>query len=85
MEINTSLFKKTHLKMSSAKWHLFLLGLNVLRHVYTTVSYQCSSTMQFLSHIYNDYLCCGMSELSFEISIKICYSTVIFLLIFIPN
>ena len=30
IEINTSPFKKMHLKMSSANWHLFLLGLNVL-------------------------------------------------------
>ena len=31
IEINTFSFKKIHLKMSSAKWRLFRLGLNVLR------------------------------------------------------
>ena len=30
-EIRSFLFKKTHLKMSSAKWRPFCLGLNVLR------------------------------------------------------
>ena len=30
MEINTFSFKKMHLKMSSAKWRLFRLGLSVL-------------------------------------------------------
>ena len=30
IEINTFSFKKMHLKMSSAKWRLFRLGLNVL-------------------------------------------------------
>ena len=31
IEINTFSFNKMHLKISSAKWRLFLLGLNVLR------------------------------------------------------
>ena len=31
IEINTFSFKKMHLKMSSAKWRLFRLGLNVLK------------------------------------------------------
>ena len=31
IEINTFSFNKMHLKMSSAKWRLFRLGLNVLR------------------------------------------------------
>ena len=30
IEMNTFSFKKMHLKMSSAKWRLFRLGLNVL-------------------------------------------------------
>ena len=30
IEIHTFSFKKIHLKMSSAKWRLFCLGLNVL-------------------------------------------------------
>ena len=35
-EIHTFSFKKMHLKVSSAKWRLFRLGLNVLtRDVYT--------------------------------------------------
>ena len=32
-EIHTFSFKKTHLKMSSAKWRPFCFGLNLLRHV----------------------------------------------------
>ena len=32
IEINTFSFKKVHLKMSSAKWRLFRLGLNVLNN-----------------------------------------------------
>ena len=31
IEFNTFSFKKMHLKMSSAKWRLFRLGLNVLK------------------------------------------------------
>ena len=31
IEINTFSFKEMHLKMSSAKWRLFRLALNVLR------------------------------------------------------
>ena len=31
--IQTFSFKKMHLKMSSAKWRLFCLGLNVFRHI----------------------------------------------------
>ena len=33
IEINTFSFKKMHLKMSSAKWRPFRLGLNVLTHL----------------------------------------------------
>ena len=33
-KIHTSLFKKMHLKMSSAKWRQFCLGLNVLTHIH---------------------------------------------------
>ena len=32
IEIQTFLFKKMHLNMSSAKWRPFCLGLNVLTH-----------------------------------------------------
>ena len=32
VEIDTFYFKKMHLKMSSAKWRLFHLGLNKLSH-----------------------------------------------------
>ena len=34
VETNTFSFTKTHLKMLSAKWRLFRLGLNVLYHMY---------------------------------------------------
>ena len=34
IEINTFSFNDMHLKMASAKWRLFLLGLNVLRPCY---------------------------------------------------
>ena len=33
IEINTFSFKKMHLKMSSAKWHLFCFSLNVLKKI----------------------------------------------------
>ena len=33
IKIHTSSFKKMHLKMSSGKWRLFRLGLNVLKYV----------------------------------------------------
>ena len=36
-------FKKMHVKMSSAKWHLFCLGLNVLTCVHYDKSLKCCS------------------------------------------
>ena len=42
IEIYTSSFRKTHLKMSSGKWRPFCLGLNVLR-VLLTVAWQTLS------------------------------------------
>ena len=36
IEIHTFSFKKMHLKMSSAKWRLFCLGLNELMHIMTS-------------------------------------------------
>ena len=42
IEIHTFSFKKMHLKMLSAKWHLFCLGLNVLSH---TLLYMSLATM----------------------------------------
>ena len=33
MEMNTFSFKKMHLKLLSAKWRLFLSGLNELNHI----------------------------------------------------
>ena len=38
IRIQTFSFKKLHLKMSSAKWRLFCLGLNELRQWYIDVS-----------------------------------------------
>ena len=43
IEIHTFSFKKMHLKMSSAKWRPFCLGLNVLIHITTA---QVSSYVQ---------------------------------------
>ena len=40
--IQTSLFKKMHLKMSSAKWRPICLGLNVLRHHHHGILYRDS-------------------------------------------
>ena len=37
VEIHTFSFKKMHLKMSSGKWRLFCLGLNVLRNLTTVI------------------------------------------------
>ena len=34
-EIHTFLFKKTHFKMSSGKWHPLCLGLKMLSLIYT--------------------------------------------------
>ena len=45
IEINTFLFKEMHLKMASAKWRLFALGLNKLNSlmpsdgIYASVNY----------------------------------------------
>ena len=36
IRIHTFSFKKMHLKMPSAKWRPFCLGLNVLTHTYNT-------------------------------------------------
>ena len=41
IEINTFSFKKMHLKMSSAKWRLFCLGLNELMVNFSTTK-QCT-------------------------------------------
>ena len=44
IEIDTFSFKKMHLKMSSAKWRPFRLGLNVLTHwQYLTNTAKCNS------------------------------------------
>ena len=42
--INTFLFKKMRLKMSSAKWRSFCLGLNVLRYGWTIAACSCLSS-----------------------------------------
>ena len=47
--IQTFLFKKMHLKMSSAKWRPFCLGLNVLTYNSTRVSNVSSSCKTNLS------------------------------------
>ena len=46
--IQTFSFKKMHLKMSSAKWRPFGLGLNVLR--LTEMSYNSSASMVWISN-----------------------------------
>ena len=45
IQIHTFSFKKMHLKMSSAKWRPFCLGLNVLRHCVSgqPSSFRCST------------------------------------------
>ena len=45
IEINTFSFKKMHLKMSSAKWRPFCLGLNVLTHCGLVELQGCCSTL----------------------------------------
>ena len=40
IKIDTISFKKMHLKMSSAKWRPFCLGLNVLRHGWGITSHR---------------------------------------------
>ena len=68
--IQTFSFKKMHLKMSSAKWRPFCLGLNVLKlyfshflnlsRLYDRTSRTCHARNQLI-----DYLCqsgCGFSE-----------------------
>ena len=47
MGIQTFSFKKMHLKMSSAKWRPFCLGLNVLN----TVDHWENSDIQYISMI----------------------------------
>ena len=37
IEIHTLSFKKMHLKMSSAKWRLYRLGLNELKHYHAII------------------------------------------------
>ena len=43
IEIHTFSFKKMHLKLSSAKWHLFCLSLDVLK----LAMIQCINRLQF--------------------------------------
>ena len=47
--IQTFLFKKMHLKMSSAKWRPFCLGLNVLTWL-GWVTHSCVNEQQFQMH-----------------------------------
>ena len=47
-EIHTFSFKKMHLKLSSAKWRPFCLGLNVLRHPYVNHGTAIRSSELFL-------------------------------------
>ena len=49
-EIHTFSFKKMHLKVSSAKWRPFCLGLNVLRHSIFTSILQIHTGYIILSH-----------------------------------
>ena len=48
-EINTFSFKKMRLKMSSAKWRPFCLGLNVLtpQSLWTSTSHKCQSVASY--------------------------------------
>ena len=52
IEINTFSFNKMHLKMSSAKWRLFRLGLNVLnpRHVLSEIIGLIYQQISYLKH-----------------------------------
>ena len=55
--IQTFSFKKMHLKMSSAKWRPFCLGLNVLRGTkeYSDIQYwQCQQMVHFVTGTYNN-------------------------------
>ena len=69
--IQTFSFKKMHLKMSSAKWRLFCLGLNVLSHWYYSSQIYISVTD---SRHYNDVIMSTVASLI--TSLAIVYSTV---------
>ena len=55
IEIQTFSFKKNHLKVSSAKWRPFCVGLNVLttvKHLLpNTICYQCSQWWKFSQNV----------------------------------
>ena len=50
IEINTFSFKKMHLKMSSAKWRLFRLGLHVLTYVIFKSNYWRCCSFKYISN-----------------------------------
>ena len=54
--IQTFSFKKMHLKMSSAKWRPFCLGLNVLKYVLHFPSIYCRITGAFDNQLINQEL-----------------------------
>ena len=64
IEIHTFSIKKMHLKMSSAKRRLFLLGLNELNQVTCVVLFHCSYTLcqwlSFVTTVSNFHICYWM-------------------------
>ena len=71
IEIHTISFKKTYLKMSSAKWRPFCLGLNVLRAKTMLGAQFLSECLLFLSSVLEKFSFLSYKNLR---NLSICWS-----------
>ena len=72
IEIDTFSFKKIHLKMSSAKWRPFCLGLDVLKYctLFGKIIHKLTET---INQMYVSYAMCGLIKIQ-QLFIKTVHS-----------